>query len=253
METTYDSRGWLAGLTSALQRAWSSIERFPLVTLTLSALAVALSLSPQASDWLTYQRTAIAAGGLWRFVTGHLVHWNAEHMLWDVMMFALLGAMIERRGRPALLGVLTLSAVAISTVMWCGQADVAQYRGLSGVDSALFTFVAATMFREARRGQRPIIAGAVAAMATGFVAKIGWELATGQTLFVDSAAAGFTPLPLVHAVGGLGGILVWFVDARLRCSGSRGNSRPWAWRTPCAEGRLRTTSYASYNEPACDA
>ncbi len=50
-----------------------------------------------------------------------------------------------------------------------------------------------------------MIAAALIALIAGFEAKLGYELVTGTTLFVDSSAAGFTPLPLVHAVGGLVG------------------------------------------------
>jgi hypothetical protein len=53
-------------------------------------------------------------------------------------------------------------------------------------------------------------------VATGFIGKLGWELATGSTLFVYSVAANFTPLPLSHVVGGIVGVLVWFA-AQISC------------------------------------
>jgi hypothetical protein len=43
-------------------------------------------------------------------------------------------------------------------------------------------------------------------VAAGFAAKVAFEMVTGGTLFVDSTAAGMTPVPLAHIVGGLVGL-----------------------------------------------
>ncbi|MHB8901752.1 MAG: hypothetical protein ACYC6Y_23600, partial [Thermoguttaceae bacterium] len=46
-------------------------------------------------------------------------------------------------------------------------------------------------------------AWACVVMLAGFVGKVGFELASGGTLFVDSQASGMLPVPLVHVVGGI--------------------------------------------------
>ncbi len=187
-------------------------RRLPLATLLLTAVAVLLSVFPALSEMFAYDRAAIVAGELWRLAGGQVVHWNVDHLVWDVLMLAVLGAWIETRSRRALLLVLGASTLAINLALWCGLPQVAHYRGLSGIDTALFTFVAcdvaATGWRQGRRFATVVSCAA----AVGVVAKIAYEIATGSTLFVDSAAAGFTPLPWVHAAGGLAGGVVGFFE-----------------------------------------
>ena len=53
----------------------------------------------------------------------------------------------------------------------------------------------------------------------GMFAKVGWEAATGDCLFVDPTENGFTPVPLAHLVGalvGLAAIPIWSAMTRHR-------------------------------------
>ncbi len=195
----------LANASRAPARARGSQR--PFITWTVATIAMLLA----AADWgggLAYDRGSIAAGQVWRLATGHLTHWNADHLVWDVLMFALLGTMLESRGRRALVSVLILSTAAISATLWFVEPTVVLYRGLSGIDTALFTLAALELWDEARGGRRLLVRGALVALLVGLLAKLGYEVATGATLFVDSSSAGFTPLPLVHAVGVGAGVLV---------------------------------------------
>jgi rhomboid family GlyGly-CTERM serine protease len=167
---------------------------------------------------MAFDRAEIAGGQYWRLLAGHLTHCNREHLLWDVLMFGVLGAMIERRSRGWFLATFLGAAAAISLALWFGHAELEHYRGLSGIDSALFTCAMLMMLDEARQARRST-AWAIVALGTGFAAKIGWEAATGSTLFVDSGRAGFVPLPLVHVVGGIAGVVAWLGGKPTRCSG----------------------------------
>jgi len=122
--------------------------------------------------------------------------------------------MIERRSRWCVVATVVAAASAISASIWLAQPQMEQYRGLSGIDSALFTFVVAMLLSDARQSQRPLATIAVLLIAAGFIGKLVWEFTTGTTLFVDSAGANFTPLPLAHVVGAVVGMVVWFA-ARL--------------------------------------
>ncbi len=214
----HGSKDWDRGVATSASFDWRQV---PFVTAVLALVAVAASLFGEWSQLLTFDRVAIATGELWRFVTGHLVHWNHDHLLWDVVVFGVLGVLVERFDRRALVATLVLSAVAISAAVWTCDPLTVQYRGLSGVDSALFGFAVPMLFCESRRNRQAGVSWVIAALAAGFVAKIAFEIATGQTLFVDSAAAGFVPLPLVHAVGALVGLGVWFCVAGPRLDTSR--------------------------------
>jgi hypothetical protein len=99
-----------------------------------------------------------------------------------------------------------LSAVLIPLTLWMFATWMTTYRGLSGIDSALFAMLAAVMLREAFAERDWSRLGLVATISLGFAAKVGFEIVSGATLFVDSSAAGMTPVPLAHVVGALVGL-----------------------------------------------
>jgi rhomboid family GlyGly-CTERM serine protease len=205
-----------ANKMATTSQEWASLRKVPIVTLGLTAFAIVASLLPEPLDWLSYDRTAIAAGETWRLASGHFTHWNADHLLWDLVMFVVLGATVERVCRGSLATTLLLSSAAISATLWMFAPEVSQYRGLSGLDSALFGFVAPQLFCEAQRKQHRVAQWLLAILTAGFVGKVAWEMATGRTLFVAAAAAEFTPLPLVHVVGAVVGLFVWVASCRGR-------------------------------------
>ena len=40
---------------------------------------------------LQYDRTAILQGEIWRLITGHWTHFPGDHLLWCVLVFAVMG------------------------------------------------------------------------------------------------------------------------------------------------------------------
>jgi rhomboid family GlyGly-CTERM serine protease len=163
---------------------------------------------PHAASRLEYERTAIAAGQWWRILTCHWAHFSADHLMWDVGAFALLAALCERRNRAALIRCVVVSAILIPAAVWVFLPQLQSYRGLSGIDSALFVLLAVDLLRgHARKsGQRGVATG-VGAVLVLFVGKIAVELVSGQTVFVDSGAAGMVPVPLAHLAGAGAGFL----------------------------------------------
>ncbi len=176
-------------------------------SLLLSSLAVVIYLGPALGEWLAYDRAAIAAGQLWRLVTGHWTHWSADQLGWDLLIFALLGIFWERTGRRRRFLVCALgSALLISLTAWFLLPEMTIYRGLSGVDCALVTAVAVqSLRRSARSGQRGLSLALTAVLA-GYFLKVLFEFTTGSTLFVNSQDATFTAVPLAHLVGGIFGL-----------------------------------------------
>ncbi|MDZ7618556.1 MAG: rhombosortase, partial [Patescibacteria group bacterium] len=96
--------------------------------------AVCSHLSPVAGEWLQFDRTAIAAGQLWRLATCHLTHWSVDHLFWDVATFACLAAICQSESRRATWICLAASAMAIPAAVWLFMPDMPTYRGLSGLD-----------------------------------------------------------------------------------------------------------------------
>jgi hypothetical protein len=90
------------------------------------------------------------------------------------------------------------------------------YRGLSGLDSALYVTAAVTLGLRLWRHERRLAAAAALVSVLGLAGKVAYELATGAALFVDAAGLGFVPVPLAHATGALAGLL-----AALPCGAAR--------------------------------
>ena len=182
--------------------------RHAALTWGIALTAVVVHFVPDAAQWLQYDRQALMAGAWWRGLTGHLVHWNTEHLMWDLLMFVVLGYLIERQSHGRLLWLWLGSAAAISAFVWFARPDVATYRGLSGIDTALFVYLAVMLVVDAvqhRQFGRGLSAGM---LLTGLAGKLLFESATGGTMFVDSHAAGFGVLIEAHLLGALVGILV---------------------------------------------
>ncbi len=172
------------------------MSRVPLVTVVLSAAAIAIFAI--GGDPLALERGA--GGGGWRWLTAHLAHFDANHLMWDLAVFAVLGAWIESGSRRLLSTILVASAAAISAAVWFGMPELSSYRGLSGIDSALAAAVAVGLYRSAKSpSERWLPLGLLAALAV----KIAWEFSTGGTLFVTADT--YVGVPLAHLVGALVG------------------------------------------------
>jgi rhomboid family GlyGly-CTERM serine protease len=187
----------------------------PWASLLLSLIAVLLTLTPAFANWASLERAAVEAGELWRLLTGHLTHWSVEHLGWDLLVFASIGLFLERDGDRALfLRCTAISAILITLAVWILQPEMASYRGLSGIDCALVTALATSLLRRALAAGRRGFAAGVAVVLLAYLLKVGYELATGQTVFVDIEHSGFDPVPLAHVVGGAVGIVCALTNRR---------------------------------------
>jgi rhomboid family GlyGly-CTERM serine protease len=183
-------------------------RRLPGVSLLLSLPALVLALAPGWAGRLELDWRAVAEGEVWRVVTGHWTHASTEQLVWDLGAFFVLAAACELRddpnGRRRLLAAVGLAALAVPLTLWLVLPGVERYRGLSAIDSALFVLLAVLFLRDELAAGRPEGWWGGLALAA-FLGKLGWEAATGGTLFAP-AAGGAVPLPLAHLAGGLCGL-----------------------------------------------
>lgn len=183
-------------------------RRIPCASLFLSGLALIVFLHPALEMWLQFDRLAIARGEIWRLVSGHWVHDGFDHLFWDVLAFVVLGVACEGRSRSRFLLCVAGATFAISLAVWFWLADMVTYRGLSGLDSALFALLFMEFTREGlRTGDLKQIA-VPAACFGAFTLKTAFELTTGGTLFVNSFQSGTVAVPLAHIVGAAVGLAV---------------------------------------------
>jgi rhomboid family GlyGly-CTERM serine protease len=178
-------------------RCWHRVG----VTLTLSLAASVIALVPSAQHQLEFDRYAAAAGQWWRVMTGHFVHCNGEHLFWDLGVFLVLGGLCEWRGRRRYLRVLLAAGLVIPLAIWGFLPDLPRYRGLSGLDTALFTLLPVDLLRERWREGDRYFAAATILLLIGLAAKLSFEFATGSTLFVSASSPDYEPVPLAHLTG----------------------------------------------------
>jgi len=188
-------------------RAWTAAaERIISVTLPLSVLTLVLWLLPgAAAEQLQFDASRLAAGELWRIGTCHFTHWSGEHLAWDLIAFVVLGRMCDRRAPGRLMACLACAGMTIPLVIGLYQPEMI-YRGLSGLDSALFTLLAVLLMGEKLASGDWRVFLLPAGMLIAFAAKITYECISGGAIFV--AGGEMVAVPLAHVVGGLVGIIV---------------------------------------------
>lgn len=197
--------------------------------LLMVGLVVALFYVPGMGAWLQYDRVALGYGQCWRLFTGHVTHWTAAHLFWDLLAFVILSIFAWRISAGRYGVCLLLASAAISITAWAFLPEMVEYRGLSGLDSALFVFVALGLLRERVAAHLWISreawnkeqwgwAAILGLALVGFVGKTMYELVTGQVLFVQDLGPNVVPIPLVHVVGGVVGGGVALVGRRVKGS-----------------------------------
>lgn len=190
-------------------------RRLPWFTLAIAAVSVGIHCIPGAPEILQFDRTAVENGDVWRWLTAHVTHFDANHLSWDGAALVLLGWSIERKSPSRFALALGLAALLITPAVWLFQPHFETYRGLSGLDSAAFGVLATSLLLRSEVAARATGAIALA----GIFAKFVFELATQHTLF--AAGDGYAPVPLAHVVGLLSGVVAaiypahWLSVARL--------------------------------------
>lgn len=175
------------------------------VTILVSLVAVVAWATPSLSLWLELDYGLVASGQWWRIWTGHLTHYDGNHLFWDLLMFAVLGAACERQ-HPRLFApavAVIVAGISLAIGLCCEQVSV--YRGLSGVDTGLFVWLVADQVRQCLADRDVLAAVSWLLAVAGLIGKLVFEAATGQTLFVDSST--FDPLVESHLAGAAIGFL----------------------------------------------
>jgi rhomboid family GlyGly-CTERM serine protease len=200
--------------TTQPQTSRPARHSFPLITMSLSLLAIAIYFLPGCAAALEYSGVPGSRWQLWRLFSSHLTHFNLSHLIWDLLAFMTLGSLCEMAHRRRFLWTMLISALAIPLAVMTFLPAMDSYRGLSGIDSALFVLLVAGVLK-ARLQDRcypaMLVAGATLLLLAG---KILFEMITGDTLFVSSNDAGFVPVPLAHAIGGMCGLILAMFDRK---------------------------------------
>lgn len=164
----------------------------PFLTLALCLLAALLMVLPEPiSEMLYFDHQQLSSGNLWSLVTGHWMHADGQHLMWNLLGLAILGIMIERHSRMMLLLSLGMGMLAVNLLLLSPFSELQRYCGLSGVLNTLLGVALYCRWRETGSIIVPIV-GALS------IAKIFVEIQTGTNLFTDIS---WPPYPLAHLAG----------------------------------------------------
>jgi hypothetical protein len=174
------------------------MKGFPWLTVTLVAICAAASLTSGTA--LEYERGQVISGEVWRLLTGQLVHWTPRMAVFDLGMLLGLGTWLEARGdRRLAAAALALGGALTAFAVHALSPGLVVYRGSSGLASALFVLAAV------RAG------GLAKAAIVLFLAKAAFEVATGPAVFAGPLPSGVHVVPIVHLLGGLGGLAAFWL------------------------------------------
>jgi len=183
--------------------AMSAMRRISL-TLFLTGCAVGLHFAAGLRPRLDLQFHALSMSNVYRVVTCHWLHWSADHLIWDLVVFAVLGAMCEWRSPRSYLGTVLLSAIAIPLCVMHWLPEVGSYRGLSGIDTALFGLLVSGLLVQRTKDHDWSGTLLFAFFLIGLSGKITMETISHTNIFVSDTS--FVPVPLAHLVGAIIGV-----------------------------------------------
>jgi rhomboid family GlyGly-CTERM serine protease len=189
------------------ERSWIlAAGRYASAPLLAGAALLVLIFGQSWTERLEYDRTAVAAGQFWRILTCHWTHWSVNHFTWDALVFLALGFAAQHRSPFRFLLAVIVAAIAIPLAVFAMLPSLHNYRGLSGIDCALFGLLVTSLLNDNRRSLSASVAWL---FLIAFFLKTAFELWTGTTVFVDGhAGVEFAPVPLAHLVGGIVGAIV---------------------------------------------
>jgi rhomboid family GlyGly-CTERM serine protease len=178
-----------------------------MTTILLTLLALLAGLTPA----LQLER----GGDWWQLLTCHFTHWTYEQLAWDALAFLALGVACERRNRAAFHATLLASAITVPLAVLIFAPEVTEYRGLSGLASALFVLLlvpggaagSKPADGEKRRAESPPLHWF---FAIAFAAKIVFELTTSSAVFAND----ITPVPVAHIAGAITALVVVTLRAK---------------------------------------
>ena len=188
----------------------------PVWTLLISGGVVIVYAVPGLREALIYDRESLAHGEWWRLVTGNLVHHSGRHLGYDLLAFLIAGALIEIRRLPGFAVLCLASGIAVGAVVYFLEPGMRYYGGLSGVVTAAVVYLCLWGVTETG-WWRWLCAGVLSLMTV----KIGVELALNQSLLDTGGQHPFVPVPLSHAAGVAGAVLLFVATRTLTRTLSR--------------------------------
>jgi len=172
----------------------------------LTGVAVVLAVATDAGrEWFSLDREAIAAGEIWRLLSGHLVHLGVPHLLLNIAGLLLIWYLIGSTfNRNQWLLVLLIDLIAVDLGLWFLEPQLYWYVGLSGLlHGLLVAGIAGSL--SARRIDVLVLGIAV-------LGKLTYEQLVGPLPGSEESTGG-SVIVAAHLYGAIGGAIgaVWIL------------------------------------------
>ena len=188
-------------------------RQIPIITISLLLLLIGLHWMVEDKTQLFFSAAWIQRGEIWRIVSGHFIHADLKHLLWNCLGLAVLGAVLEYRSRIALFSALGAGIISVSGLLLTPYAQLEYYCGLSGVLNTLL-LVALWLEWRLTRSRLIILIGCAC------LAKVLIEVSQGVSIITRIS---WPPYAWSHVAGLIGGLFViWaLTSVQVRRIGTR--------------------------------
>ena len=173
-------------------------KQIPILTISLLAILICLHWLVADKTALYFSAAGIVDGEIWRIISGHFMHADLKHLLWNCLGLAVLGTLLEHRSRTVLLATLGTGIIFVSALLLTPFAQLEYYCGLSGVLNTLL-LVALWLEWKSTRSRLIIL------IACGCIAKVLIEVSQGVSIMTHIS---WPPYAWSHVAGLVGGLLV---------------------------------------------
>ncbi len=173
-------------------------KRIPVLTIGLLTTLFTLHWLVTEKTALYFSATDIFDGEAWRIISGHFMHADLQHLLWNCLGLAVLGTLLEFRSRTVLLASLGTGIVVVSALLLTPYAKLDYYCGLSGVLNTLL-LVALWLEWKSTRSRLIIL------ITCACIAKVVIEVSQGVSVMTHIT---WPPYAWSHVAGLIGGLLV---------------------------------------------
>lgn len=214
------------------------LARIP-VTGIVSMIALLAFFGQAGSQMLEIHLQSESALNVVHLLGCHLLHWSGQHLFWDLGMFIVLACICEQRMPRRFYTTLLVSALCVPWVVKVVHPGMDVYRGLSGLDTALFSLLATTLLIEGVRRRELGQCWLFAIWLLVWV-KTLYEFSTGGVLFVHEP--NFIPVPVAHLAGSVVGLLT-------ACLFSTSVTEPYAVRLTALGRRCEGTESGCPPQP----
>ena len=179
-------------------------RRIPVLTLGITMVLIGLHLLVTDKTQLYFSAAEIYKGQAWRLISGHLMHVDLQHLLWNCLGLVVLGTLLEYRSRRALITSLGAGIIFVYTLLLTPFSQLDYYCGLSGV---LNTLLLVALWVEWKLTRSWLIT----VLAFGSIAKVLFETSQGISIVTHIS---WPPYAWSHLAGLSGGLFIIWIQSR---------------------------------------